>query len=330
MKDLVIVDKDGQQAVIPVEEVKKYIAPNATDAELWMYMGICRAYNLNPLKREIHFVKYKSRDGKDTKTQVIIGYEVYLKRAMATGKLEWWNVTVEGETAAEMEGVFKAKRSDWTEPFEWRVPRSEFDKNQSTWKVMPKFLLKKCAIGQGLRLLFPEELGGMPYSPEEINGHTSEQINNASVVDVEFEDAPEIEKVEPEEDEKAKVLEAITKKIGSFKTIEKLEEWAKGQSIEESILKNEILAALAEKRKALEPAVPEKAEPSEMSEADQLLAQIREVLEAQGHDPTYIENRLHGLGHQKADGLRQALATVRKQAKNGGKETERADINMES
>jgi hypothetical protein len=28
---------------------------------------------------------------------------------------------------------------------------------------MPRFMLKKVAIGQAFRLAFPEELGGMPY-----------------------------------------------------------------------------------------------------------------------------------------------------------------------
>ena len=339
MKDLVIVDKDGQQSTIPAEEVKKYIAPNATDGELWMFLGIAKAYNLNPFKREIHFVKYKPRDGSEAKAQVIIGYEVYLKRAMATGLLEWWKVTIEGETAADMVAVFKAKRSDWTEEFEWRVYRSEFDKGQSVWKTMPKFMLCKVAIGQGMRLLLPEDLGGMPYSPEEINGHTSEQINAASVVDAEFEDVDESQKVEPEEDEKAKVLQGILQKIASFKTIEALEKWAAKQNIEKSLMKDDILKAIEARRIELEkpaeaPETPEAPEeqaegsdeqakggdpkpPEEPSEEEKLFAQIREVLEAAGHDKTYIENRMHGLQHQKVDALKQVLATEKKRTKNG-------------
>ncbi|MFH1788039.1 MAG: recombinase RecT, partial [Candidatus Altiarchaeota archaeon] len=99
-KDLVIIDQNGQESIIPVEEVKKYIAPTATDAELWLFMGLAQAHGLNPLKREIHFVKYGTGEG--AKANIIIGYEVYLKRAMATGKLAWWNVEIEGANVSEM------------------------------------------------------------------------------------------------------------------------------------------------------------------------------------------------------------------------------------
>ena len=327
MKDLVIVDKEGQQLVIPVAELKKYFAPNATDGEFWMFLGLAQSYNLNPFKREIHFVKY------GPKAEIVIGYEVYLKRAENTEKLEWWDVKIEGETAADMKGVFTAKRTDWTQPFRWEVPRSEFDKNQATWKAMPKFMLKKCAIGQGLRLLFPEELGGMPYSPEEINGHTSEQINAASVVDVEFEDVPEPDKVEPDPDERQKALDSVLKTIAGFKTIEALEKWAAKQNIEKSVMKDEINAGLAAMRKELEkptetpetevPETPEApgpgegSETQEMSEEDQLFAAIRELLEAAGHDATYVENRMHGLKHQKIDALKIVLENEKKRLKNG-------------
>ena len=250
-KDLVIMDENGQESIIPLDEVKKYIALNSTDAELWMFMGLAKAYNLNPFKREIHFVKYGT--GENAKANIIIGYEVYLKRAMATGKLAWWNVEIDGSNASEMKAIFTAKRTDWEEPFKWEVYRSEFDKGLATWKSMPKFMLKKCAISQGLRLLFPEELGGMPYSPEEINGHTSESINNASVVDAEFEeDAGPEEKVEPDPEERQKALEKVLKTIASFKTVKDLDTWAGKQNIEKSILKDAILKALAYRRTELE------------------------------------------------------------------------------
>jgi phage recombination protein Bet len=151
---------------VSLADVKKYIAPKATDKELFMFMGISKAYGLNPLKREIHFIKYG-----DSAANIVVGYETYLKRAEKTGKLDGWEVKTDGKTA-----TISIRRKDWKEPFVWTVERSEFDKGQANWKTMPNFMLKKVAIAQGFRLAFPSEMGGMPYIPEEIGSHNSETL----------------------------------------------------------------------------------------------------------------------------------------------------------
>ena len=43
---------------ITPEDVRKFIAPNATEKEFGLLMGICKAHKLNPFIREVHFVKY--------------------------------------------------------------------------------------------------------------------------------------------------------------------------------------------------------------------------------------------------------------------------------
>lgn len=157
------------EVVLSTEDIKKYIAPKATDQELFMFVGICKSYGLNPFKREIHFVKYG-----DTKANIVVGYEIYLKRAERTGKLDGWKCWIEKN--GDEKAVIEIKRKDWTEPFHWEVSRKEFDKQQSTWKAMPEFMLKKVAMAQGFRLAFPEDLGGLPYIPEEISSGKSEDL----------------------------------------------------------------------------------------------------------------------------------------------------------
>jgi phage recombination protein Bet len=147
-----------KQAEISMADIKKFIAPNATDKELFMFMGIAKSYGLNPLKREIHFVKYGNAPA-----SIIVGYEIYLKRAERTGKLDGWKCWIEGDKA-----IIEIKRKDQSIPIKWEVDRKEFDKQQSTWKAMPNFMLKKVAIAQGFRLAFPDELGGLPYLAEEL------------------------------------------------------------------------------------------------------------------------------------------------------------------
>ena len=167
---------------IAIADVKKYIAPNATDKELFMFMGIAKSFGLNPLKREIHFVKYGN-----AAASIIVGYEIYLKRAERTGKLDGWKCWIEGDKA-----VIEIKRKDQSIPIKWEVDRKEFDKAQSTWKTMPNFMLKKVAIAQGFRLAFPDELGGLPYLAEELPQTAKISSEELPKEDVVIDEAPEV------------------------------------------------------------------------------------------------------------------------------------------
>jgi phage recombination protein Bet len=157
---------------ISMADVKKYIAPGATDKELFVFMGVAKSYGLNPMKREIHFVKYGQNPG-----QVIVGYESYIKRAESTGKLDGWKVSIADMGKPEERAIIEIRRKDFSQPFVWEVYRKEFDKGQANWKNMPTFMLKKVAIAQGFRLAFPSEIGGMPYVPEEL---PSDKVGPAS------------------------------------------------------------------------------------------------------------------------------------------------------
>ncbi len=181
---------------ISIEDIKKYIAPSATDKELFLFMGIAKAYGLNPLKREIHFVKRKHKEPDGRWVEVgtsIVGYEVYLKRAERTGKLDGWKCWIEKDNIGE-KAIVEIKRKDQTLPVRWEVYRKEFDTEKSTWLKMPTFMLKKVAIAQGFRMAFPDDLGGMPYIPEEMphdkGRGVSEALPKGDVVDTPVEDVP--------------------------------------------------------------------------------------------------------------------------------------------
>lgn len=183
MSGELVIQKENQsvpEVQLNTDDVKKYIAPDATDKELYLFMNIARSYGLNPFKREIHFAKYGNSPG-----QIIVGYETYIKRAERTGLLDGWSVWFEKDQVGE-KAVIEIHRKDRNKPFKWEVYRQEFDKKQSTWKTMPYFMLKKVAISQGFRLAFPEDLGGMPYTPDEINAGTSENLPKEEVTDAEF------------------------------------------------------------------------------------------------------------------------------------------------
>ena len=46
--------------------------------------------------------------------------------------------------------------------------------NACVWEKMGRFMLRKVAIAQAFRLAFPDELGGMPYTADELPEHMTE------------------------------------------------------------------------------------------------------------------------------------------------------------
>lgn len=150
------------------------VGKGLTDKETADFINIAVAYQLNPFKREIHVVAYGQ--GENRKCTIITGYETYLKRAERTGKLDGWRVDCAGG-GAELKAVLTIYRKDWREPFMHEVFYEEAVQKKSIngkwtptaiWAKMPRFMLKKVAIAQGFRLCFADEMGGLPYMPEEV------------------------------------------------------------------------------------------------------------------------------------------------------------------
>ena len=145
---------------IPTKIILDYLgstglSPVLTEAEHTQFISICQAFGLNPWKREVHATVYG--EGPYRHFSVITGYEVYLKRAERTGKLDGWKAWVEGDGDA-MKALVEIHRKDWSEPFVhevyWReaVQKKKDGSLTSFWTKQPKFQLKKVAISQGFRL----------------------------------------------------------------------------------------------------------------------------------------------------------------------------------
>lgn len=133
-----------------------------TDRQKELFIETCIAYRLNPVKKEIYAVAYGEQ------FNIIVGYEVYIKRAEASGKLRGWRSWIEGEGGG-MKAVIEIKRADWDEPFRHEVYLSEYNSGKGLWTTKPKTMLKKVAVAQGFRMCFPNENGGLPYDSSEID-----------------------------------------------------------------------------------------------------------------------------------------------------------------
>ena len=141
------------------------------------FLNACVLYGLNPYKHEIYAVGYGD------KWNVIVGYETYLKRAERTGKLDGWSCDVSG-TGADMKATLTVWRKDWAHPFVHSTWLSEMAQKSPVWQKMPRFMLKKCAIAQGFRQCFPDEMGGLPYTDDELGviNVTPKDVPPATVV----------------------------------------------------------------------------------------------------------------------------------------------------
>lgn len=174
-KTLTVVE---QNAAVSREKLLEFlkiagVAPKLTEQEKVQFVEIAQAYHLNPFKREIYCNTYG--EGQYRTTSIITGYEVYIKRAERTGQLNGWHVEVSGNVQdGSLKAVITIYRKDWDRPFTHEVyyeevcQRKKDGKLNAIWGKMPRFMTKKVAIAQGFRLCFSDELGGMPYTADEL------------------------------------------------------------------------------------------------------------------------------------------------------------------
>jgi phage recombination protein Bet len=154
-----------------------------SDEEKIMFIRTAQSFGLNPFKREIHITAYGSGDYRNV--SIITGYDVYIKRAERTGKLDGWKCWIEGN-GNDMKAVLEIYRKDQSHPFQHEAYYSEAvqmtkeGRPNRTWAKMPKFMLKKVVIGQGFRLCFPDDMGGMPYEEAEIPFHEDNELKNVT------------------------------------------------------------------------------------------------------------------------------------------------------
>lgn len=165
------------------------LANELTAQERAQFVQVAKAYQLNPFKREIYCLAYGQ--GEKRRLSLITGYEVYLKRAERDGRLRGWNVTTEGTyeivtvekelpgrngpwkkkvriPTGDMRAIVTIHRADWALPFQHEVYLDEYAQDNEMWAAKPRTMLKKVAVAQAFRMAFPDEMGGMPYTSDEL------------------------------------------------------------------------------------------------------------------------------------------------------------------
>lgn len=153
-----------------VELIKRTVANNATDDELNLFMYTAARTGLDPLLRQIHFVKRNTRDG--GKATIQTGIDGYRLLADRTGKYAGNDDPVfddEEKPRKATVTVYKlvnGVRCPFTATARWDQ-YFPGDAQGFMWKKMPHLMLGKCAEALALRKAFPAELSGV-YTHEEM------------------------------------------------------------------------------------------------------------------------------------------------------------------
>jgi len=187
--------------------IKKTVAKDATDQELSLFLYTASMRGLNPLTRQVHFVK---RGGQGTIQTGIDGFRLIAQR---TGKYapgtkptvfeydskgNLLRATVFGVrlmNGQAFEFSATAKFSEYAQYFNGQLG--------TMWKKMPETMLEKCAEAKMLRRGFPEELSGL-YTHEEMAQADNITIHEAELpplgVTIDVEQGDEVETVEVDSD----------------------------------------------------------------------------------------------------------------------------------
>jgi phage recombination protein Bet len=208
--------------LVSKETLVKYLdtaglATKLTDKEKESFIEISVAYGLNPFKREIHASVYG--EGQYRQVSFITGYEVYLKRAERTGLLDGWKAETFGSVKnGDLKAVVTIYRKDRSHPFVWEAHYDECKQTKKDGTVTAfwqkaNFMTKKVAISQGFRLCFSDELGGMPYTADEMPQY---EDTSYSVVQEE----PKVIEA-PKKAPSEKELQALCKRITSGQFVKK-------------------------------------------------------------------------------------------------------------
>jgi len=179
-KAIVQVGSEDQKVTISFNDVKNYLCPKASDAEIGLFLKTCQAENLNPFKREAFLIKY----GDDQPAAIIIATETFVKAAESCPEYDGAEAgIILKNSAGELkfrEGAFllneeakslvggwaKVYRKDRSKPSYAAVNINECIKYTKSgkptrfWEDMPATMVRKVALSRALREAFPNRFGG--------------------------------------------------------------------------------------------------------------------------------------------------------------------------
>ncbi len=200
LPDVIISTEAGKDVTISANDIRLYICPEANQKEIKLFMELCRSQNLNPFINEAYLIKY----GRDSHAQLVVGKDVFLKRAnthpdyegfeagvilkVSEGKLEYREGSFYMKNESLVGGWAKVYRTD-KKPLHITVGLDEYigKKKDGTitnqWKSKPGTMIRKVATAQGHREAYPKSFAGM-YIEEEMGKNETIPDDNSEPINV--------------------------------------------------------------------------------------------------------------------------------------------------
>ncbi len=173
--------------------IKRTVAPNATDDELAMFLHVAARSGLDPLRRQLHFLKVggrltfiadvnglMARAAKEQDFEGLLHAVVYEKDTFAVDNTTG---TVVAHTSnplganGKIIGAWATCFRRGMKPFTSVVRFAEYENsNNPLWKSKPGVMIDKTAKSTALRLAYPEQLGGI-YDRAELDKLEEKEVN---------------------------------------------------------------------------------------------------------------------------------------------------------
>jgi hypothetical protein len=135
--------------------VKQYFAPpDATREDIIIFLGLCKAQNLNPWLSDCYMIPFQGRAGR--KYASVTAYQVLLDRADPF--IEGLEIDCEPDTDKPESCTVTVHRRGWKIPFKRKtlmkqVMRFKRDgKPMALWATNERAMLEKCAVTAALRM----------------------------------------------------------------------------------------------------------------------------------------------------------------------------------
>lgn len=186
--------------------------------------------------------------GYGQKFNIIVGYEVYLKKVDKTGRCDGWSVRTEGQ-GNNLKAIIEIHRKDFTAPFRHEVYFAEYKQDTDIWKSKPITMIKKVAVAQGFRLAFPTEFGSMPYIAEEFDPETDQpQADPKPLSELKSALEPLGVKLELKGEHTAKATGSVFNNSTALKSLGFVFDKAQGAWLHNNIVSDDIVEAVVEEK----------------------------------------------------------------------------------
>jgi phage recombination protein Bet len=161
-----------------IKLVIQTVAKGATFPELQMFLYIAKKTGLDPLAKQIHFTKFKDKNGNANIT-IITGIDGYRSIASKTGKLAGiedvvFNSEEDPKPKKASVTVYRmvdGQKVPFTATARWDEYFPSMPSKQFMWNKMPYTMLGKCAEALALRKGFPNDLSQVFVEEEMDQAH---------------------------------------------------------------------------------------------------------------------------------------------------------------